>query len=189
MGIVGKRVEENIRKLQAGHVLVQVRAAGENQPVRIDPAYLGLTAQVGSRRIAGVPQPQHAASNLAEQPHPDVEQRRRELPALVEAAKYDACFGQAGIMAHKRRGHRPPIVLHEVTAGQMNDCLAIGRLVGEWRHHGIGEDVIHAGRSAGGGIPQIIDLNRRCPVGEYPWPSVLGVAIQIDRNVDLARAH
>ena len=93
MRIVGKRVQENIRQLQAGHVVIESHTACENQTIRIDAPGLRFSPQIGPRRIPTVPQPKDTFRNFAQELHPDFKQGGRDFPILVEATEYHAFFG------------------------------------------------------------------------------------------------
>ena len=78
-----------------------------------------LAPQVARRRRVVLEQPQHAALDAREQPHPDVEHRRRDLVVVVEAAEHEARLRQARLRARRRRrGDGAPAVVGLVAVGQ-----------------------------------------------------------------------
>ncbi len=52
---------------------------------------------------------------------------------------------------------------------------------------GVDDDVVDEIRPHGGGISEIAHLHRRRPTGCYRRPGVMGVALEIDEDVDLVR--
>ena len=65
-------------------------ARREHEPLDGDAARGGLTPQVPHRHGVALEQPQDAAVDRRQQPHPDVEDRRQDLEAVVEAAEDEA---------------------------------------------------------------------------------------------------
>ena len=75
-------------------------------------ARLGLALKIARRGGVGLGQPQHAAFDRLQQPHPDVEHLGRELVAVVEAAEDEAglrqaCFARVGVAAVTSFGIAP----------------------------------------------------------------------------------
>ena len=88
--IVEKQVGQAVPRQMAGYLHLR----REYQTRRIDAAGLGFAAQVAHGGVARLQQPQYAAFDLPQQPHPYVEQLRRELVAVVEATEHEPILGQ-----------------------------------------------------------------------------------------------
>ena len=145
----------------------------------VDPARLVFAPKL--------PAEQHLARHqLGQQPHPDVKHRRRDLPVVVEATEDKAGGRQSRLRARGRGPDDAGGVIGLVAVGQMDDLLAVERLLVQRQHDAVGDDIIHVGRAGGAGIDQIIHLHRRRPVGENAGPRIHGVAVQVHRDVDLA---
>src|SRR5215469_17002752 len=76
-------------------MLGYLRLWREHETRRIDAAGARLIAEVARCRLARPEQPHYAAFDLPKEPHPDVEELRRKLIAVVEAAEHESGLGQA----------------------------------------------------------------------------------------------
>ena len=92
VGVDREGVEKQIGQAMAGKMGVEIEARREHQAVGRDAARLGMAAQVVRRSGIVLQQPQHAALDLAQQTHPDVEHRRPDLVAVVERAEDEAAL-------------------------------------------------------------------------------------------------
>ncbi len=185
MGVDRQIVEEEVGKTVARHMLRQLGALRKDQARRIDSASLRLAAQVAHRGLAGLQQPQHAAVDLVQKAHPDIEYVGRDLVAVVEAAEYKSIIGQADRMPRRvlGRDHTPGIV-HPIADRKVHDPLAVMLLLVERQDDGVGHDVIDIVDRHGGGEAEIADLDRCRAVGQDRRTGTLGVALEIDGNID-----
>src|SRR5262249_57487962 len=85
----------------------------EHETRRIDAAGPRLIAEVARCRLARFEQPQYAAFDLTKEAHPDVEDPRRELVAVVETAEHEAILRQAVKPAQRHSlCHQPFVPVH-----------------------------------------------------------------------------
>ena len=123
------------------------------------PAALGRGKQIGFGLLARLLQPQHAAGHLRQQPHPDRENRRGDLPVGIEAAE-DECRLRAR-PASARDGAVPMarlVVVGKETMRQQGQLFPERPRIG--RDDAIGDDIVHEGRGGGAGIAQPARLHR-----------------------------
>src|SRR5690348_16094359 len=96
-----QRVEKEGSQVVTGEVIViALHAAREDQPVTLDIACLRFSPQLPHGIIIAPREPQYAAFHRAEQLHPHVEHRRRNLVTIVERTKHKAPLWQAFVRAH-----------------------------------------------------------------------------------------
>lgn len=89
------RVEKKIRMAVACKVFVQGEASCKDEALRVSPPCGCFATQVGGDLRVVFKQPQYAAVDVCQQAHPDVEDVRRDLEVVVEAAEDEAFFRQA----------------------------------------------------------------------------------------------
>ena len=82
-------------------------------------------------------------------------------------------------------GDRPMGVVDLIAVRQVDDLLGEERLVLERSNDLVGDDVVDERRAHGAGIAEIAHLDGRRTIGQDAGPRILGVALQIDRDVDL----
>jgi len=97
--LTGKVSREQIGQALAGEMGVELEARREHQAAGGDAARLGMAAEIVRRGGIVMQQPQHAALDPAQQPHPGIEHRRPDLVAVVERAEHEAARRQAGLGA------------------------------------------------------------------------------------------
>ena len=71
----------------------------------------------------------------------------------------------------------------------MHDRLAVERLPVERQHDRIGDDVVDIVRGHGGEIAEIADLDRRRAARQNAGAGILGVADEVDGDVDVEIAQ
>src|SRR6476619_3661216 len=118
----------------AGEMFCDAGAAGEDQACWVNAARLRLTAKIAFGRGIVMQQPDHAARNVAQQPHPDIEYRRGDFVAVVEAAEYEACLRQSRFRAAWRALRDAPFAIIDLIGiGKLHDFFAIECLLVGWR--------------------------------------------------------
>ncbi len=189
--VAGQRVEEQVRESEPREMIVEVgKERREHQATRADALFLSFDHEVAARGVVGLGEPQHAAVDGLEQPHPHREDLRCEFVAVVEAAEDDARFRQARFRAAERPiGHSPSCVAGHVRVGQIDNLLAVVTLLSLGDHDRIGEDVVDVGRGHCAGKAEIVHLHRRRPEREDALARIAGQAHQVDGDVDLSRLH
>ena len=185
MGVVVERVEKQIGAAVAGEMLAQRQPAGEHQPAAVYAARLRFPAEIGLGALIVQPQPQHAAFDPGKQSHPDIEFGRRKFVAVVERTEDDTVFRQSQLPAREHPlGGGAPVVRGEIAVRQIEDFFGEESLVRLGHDPAVGEDVIHEIRAHGAGKAEIIDLDGRRAAGENIRTGILGVAHQVDGDVD-----
>src|SRR5262244_875244 len=158
----------------------------EHETRRIDAAGARLIAEVARCHLARSEQPQYAAFDLTKEAHPDVEDLRRELVAVVETAEHEAILRQAGKPAQRHfLCDRAFGVVDPVAVRQMHDFFAVMLLLIERQSHAVGQNVIYEVHAHRRGISEIADLDRRWTVGQDCRPRLLSVALQVDSDIDI----
>ena len=104
MGVDGKGIQEKIRQTMATQMILDRSVGAEHEASRIDPAGTGLAAQIAAGESVFFHQPQHAAVDGVEQPHPDIEHERGELLVVVEAAENEALLRQSNLAPSRGAG-------------------------------------------------------------------------------------
>ena len=94
MRIDGQIVEEKVGQPVPRQMPGYFRLWREHKTRRIDAAGVRFTAKIARCRLARLQQPQHAAFDLSKKPHPDVEELRRQLVAVVETTEHEAGLRQ-----------------------------------------------------------------------------------------------
>ena len=169
----------------AGKMLGQSEPRGEHQPLSIDSAGGGLAAQVRARGGGGRREPQHAAGNARKQAHPDIEYRRQDLVARVEAAEHYPLLGQTARRPRRReRGDRTLRIARTVAVGQIQETLGEERLQLGRGSEAIGEHVVVPGCPQRTQITQPAHLHRRGLEREELALGMCRVAIQINQHLD-----
>src|SRR5258708_2145752 len=79
----------------------RIHSISEYQSSLIDPAPRRLLAQIADRCRVGFRKPQHTAFGSSQYSHPAIEDVRRELEAVVEAAKHERRGRQAEFLARE----------------------------------------------------------------------------------------
>src|SRR5262245_64789291 len=109
MRIDGEIVEEEVGQAVPRQVPGYVHLRREHETGRIDAAGTRFVAKVAHCRLAPRQQPQYAAFDLAQQPHPDVEEWRGEFVAVVETAEHESACRQADGVARWDLGPDPTL--------------------------------------------------------------------------------
>src|SRR6516165_8022764 len=123
---------------------------------------LRFLAQVTLRTLVVAQQPQHAALDLMQQPHPDTEHVRCDLPAVIEAAEDKARLRQSGLLPSWRQLRNPPFAVVDLIAiRQVDDLISVERLMLEGRYRLVSNDVVKLARAQRSWRAGIIHLNRR----------------------------
>ncbi len=181
-----KRIQEQIGEALPGQMLCDIHPRGEDQAPRVNAPRLCFPLQIGSGRFIVLEQPQHTAIICAQQPRPDVENRRRDLVAVVEGCEHETGVRQSGFGAGRRvLRHLARGIIGLIGIGQVDDLLAIGRSVLGRNHDSVGKNVIHVVGPHRAGMGQIIHLHGRRPMSKNARPAVLRKTFQIDGNIDL----
>src|SRR5579871_6071913 len=98
----------------------------ENDPLRWYAARFRLTSQIARCFGIVLEQPQHAALDPCQQPHPHVENGRRDLIIVVETAEDKASIGKVELTARGcLLGDAALAVIGLIRVGKANDLLAV----------------------------------------------------------------
>ncbi len=183
--VVGQRVEKQIRGALAGEMILDADRVGrENDPVRRHAARRGEAAQIGLRHVVHIGEPQHTAWKARQQAHPDVEHRRGDLVALIEAAEDEASVGQPELAAGRcLRGNAPGRVVRVVAARHVHDPFGKEGLLVERQRVRVGEDVVDERRPGRSRKSEIADLDGCGAIGEDVGPATAGEPVEIDGDV------
>ena len=100
--IVGQGIEEQIGDAMTRQMIVRRSSAGKDEPIRSDAAVFRFPPQIANRAGIVLEQPQHAAFDVTEKPHPDVEHGGDDLVIVVEAAEHEAGLRQPGLRPRRR---------------------------------------------------------------------------------------
>src|SRR5437588_5869220 len=83
----------------------------------------------------------------------------------------------------------PPIVVALIAVRQPGNFFGIESLI-LYRNDGlIGDHVIDTVRAHRSGVGQILCLHRRAAIDEYRWPALIGIALEINGDIDLPLAQ
>src|SRR6516225_2133825 len=166
-------------------MLGHLRLWREHETRRVDAARARLVTEVACPRLARPQQPQYAAFDLPKEPHPDVEKPRGELVAVVEAAEHDSGLGQANGAAGRGLGRDFTLgIIDLVAIWQVDDHLAVRRLLIEWQNDPVRQYVVDEIHAHCRGIAEVAHLYRRRAAGQNRRSPVLGIAFQVDGDVD-----
>ena len=125
---------------------------------------------------------------MVEQPHPDIEIDRGELVGAVEAAENKGILGQAIGFPAFRFGDWAEAVVGLVAVWQQGEPLGVEQAVLRRHHHRVGDQPVDERDAAGAWIAKEARLHRRRPQGEDAGPHALGVALEVDEDVDAVGA-
>ncbi|GCC43192.1 hypothetical protein chiPu_0026934, partial [Chiloscyllium punctatum] len=143
VGVDGNVVEEQVGEAMAREMVGQRRPLCEHQALRSDAARDRLLAQICARLGVGFEQPQHAALDAAEDPHPPVEHAGRDLVVVVEAAEHEARRSQPHLAARKHAiGDDALVVIGLIAVGQSHHLLAVEFAMVVRDYGPIGDDVV-----------------------------------------------
>src|SRR5215468_7158544 len=107
-------------------VVGETHAGSKDDASRICAARRRLAAQVRFSLIGVTQQPENAALLGLQKPHPDIEHRRRDLPAAVERAEHEAELRQSHFLSRRYvLGDRYLSVVWEIAVGQIGDAFDI----------------------------------------------------------------
>ena len=146
-------------------------------------------ARASRRRLPGrgrvaFQQPQHAAGNGGEEPHPRLEDLGRDLVVVVEAAEHECSLGQPQRRPRGRAfGDRARRRVRLVAVGQERDALAVERLVPGADDGGIGDEVVDVGCAHRSRIAEVVDLDGRGPAREDARAAAGGEPLKVDGDV------
>src|SRR5262245_14637214 len=167
-------------------MLGYLRLWREHETRRIDAAGARLIAEVARCRLARSEQPQYAAFDLAQEAHPHVEELRRELVAVVEAAEHESGLGQTDGAAGRSLGCDLTLgIIDLIAIWQVDDHLAVRLLLIERQNDPIRQYIVDEIHPHCCGISEVARLHRRRAVSENRRPPVLGMAFQVDGDVDI----
>ncbi len=176
VGIVRNVVEKQVSQAMPRQVIFQPHPRGKDQPIRVDAPHLRIPPQVANRGGVALQEPQHAALDLAQQPHPRIEHRRRDLVIVVERAEHKSGLGQPRLRPGWRILTDGPLrIIGLVRIRQVNNFLRVRGVLVFGDNEPVGKDVIdivHAHRAR---IAEIIDLNRRRSKRQYSGAATLRV--------------
>src|SRR5216684_8319953 len=105
-------------------------------------------------------------------------ERRKDQPAGIDAAFFR-------LRTQIARDLRVCLEQPQYAAGKMNQPFRKERLLATWDDEGVDDDVVDEVRAHGGGISEITHLHRRRAIGRYRRPGVMGIALQINQDIDL----
>ncbi|HEX7055358.1 MAG TPA: hypothetical protein VF211_15655 [Burkholderiales bacterium] len=187
--VVGNRVERQV------DVVVPVEMArrvgdmvGEQQALRRDAEPAELLDQVGAHggaaRAARLDH-QPGGGDGAQRRRPQRERAAREFRQGVERAERDVAVALRG----RAGGARPLVECAEAQErlGKPQQLLEVQRVVVAVRVP-VADPVVDERRAAGVGIAEVHHLERRRPRGERPQAAALGVAGEVDQDVDAVAA-
>src|SRR5262249_43008920 len=167
-------------------MLGHLRLGGEPETRRVDAARARLITEVARPRLALPEQPQYAAFDLPKELHPDVEELRRELVAIVEAAEHESGFAQADGPAG--RGFACDFtlgIIDLISIWQVDVHLAVLLLLINRETHPVRQYVVDEFHAHCCGISEVAHLQRRRAASQYRRSPVLGMAFQVDGDVDI----
>ena len=189
MGIDVEGIEKQVRVAVPRQMGRIGHAGGKDHAVGLHAAGLRLAAQGGAGPARPLDQPQNRFGMLSHQPHPDVVFARRDLVGIVEAAQHDGIIGQAVIGPGPGLGaDGPAIVVGLVAAGQADDLFRIEGLGPGRDHDVICDDVIPGLGPQAARIAQVVDLDRRQALRKQIDPAAPGIALEVDRDVEVERS-
>src|SRR6516225_1152532 len=90
-------------------IVYQRHSTSEHQTRRIDPACRRFAAEVFLSDVVIPPQPQYAAVDGAQQPHPHVKNGRSNLVIIIEAAKDKTAFRKPGLVPRRPTARKVPL--------------------------------------------------------------------------------
>src|SRR5262245_51430548 len=165
---------------------IAAHALDEYQPLRGDSACGRLTLQTSSGRIVVSAEPQHTAGNCPQEPYPDVEDGRINLVRIVETAEDETVRWKTALRSRWR-----PVcdltfpVVAQVAFRQVDELLTVGVHIAGWHHVGVDDCIVDERRPRRPWIAEIGRLDRRRSVGQCENAPILGMAPEIDEDVDL----
>ena len=186
--VVRQRVEKQIRQSQPRQVIFdRCRKGREHQTLSGHSPRLGFAFEILHRGRRAHRKPQHAAIDRAQKAHPDVEQIRCELVALIEGAEHKAGFGQSGLASRRSAAPSSAGRHHwaDSSPADRRPVSAKWRWCWSFEHEPVRDDVVDIIRAHGSRKAEIVHLYGRRTERKNPRPAVLGKAHQIDRDVDV----
>ena len=186
MGVVGQGIEKQIGQGQPRQMPVERRVRGKDQAITCHAVTFRFRPQMRRPCAVAFHQPQHAAIDRFQDPHPQGEHVGREFVALVEIAEDEVLRRQAMFAADGAAfGNGAPVVIDLIAVRQPDHLFGVEFPLRFGDHNPVGEDVIDIGRAQRAGKTKIINLDGRGPLGEYTHPLLAEIAIEIDQDVDL----
>src|SRR5438128_12132728 len=120
----------------ARQMLIEARTGCEDEARRIYSTGLRLSPKIALCKDVVAQQPKHAAGYRSQEPHPNLENRLRNLVAVVEGAEDEALIRQPRLAPRLRlRGDAPRPIIDLVAIRQMNDPFRVERLLVERQGH------------------------------------------------------
>src|SRR5262245_5652752 len=165
---------------------IAAQTFGEHQPLRSDSACGRPPLQISSGPIVVSEEPQHTAGNCPQEPHPDVEDGCIDLVRVVETAEDKTVRWKTALRSRWRPVCNltfPVVAL--VAFWQVDELLTVGVLIAGRHHVGVDDCVVDEWRPGGPWISEIGYLDRRRAVDQCENAPVLGMASEIDEDVDL----
>src|SRR5882724_145431 len=133
---------------------------GKDQARRRDASGLSLRAKIARCRLIDLQQPEHAAIELAQEPHPDVEDGWDDLEAIIEATEHETRIRQTRRPSGRDCCRDLALaVVGQVAVGKMNDLLRVKGASIEWQDNWIRNHVIDEISAHRPGITEIVHLN------------------------------
>ena len=187
--VVRKGVQKQVGDPEAGQVLRIRQRRREHQPRGPSgESRFRLAPQIRRRRRVRIEQPQHASRYAGEQPHPDIEHRRRDLVRRVEAAEHERRFRQSALRPRRyARCDWPPAVVHLIAIRKVHESFRKVRLFVRRRHHRIHQNIVPRVAPHRAGIAEVTHLHRRRPQKKYLRPRIGRVALQVHQDVHPVR--
>src|SRR5262245_32726383 len=142
-------------------MLGYLRLWREHETRRIDAAGARFIAEVARCRLARPEQPHYAAFDLPKEPHPDVEELRRKLVAVVEAAEHESGLGQADGAAGRGLGRDFTLgIIDLIAIWQVDDHLAVRLLLVERQNDPVRKYIVDEIQAHCCGISGVAHLQR-----------------------------
>src|SRR3569623_466967 len=122
----------------------------EDKAIRRNAALACLPPEILFRDIVCAEQPEYRAIDLGEQPHPDVENRRGDFEAVVEAAKDESVWRKAQLCPRVYLCCDLSIAVGGlITVGKINHLLGVVLLLVFGNDDPVGYDVVDICRTRG----------------------------------------
>ncbi|KIU01651.1 hypothetical protein QU38_00535, partial [Staphylococcus aureus] len=103
-------------------------------------------------------------------------------------AENETLAGQPGFGPRDPPRHRFQARIRLIAAGQIGDPFGDALARAGMNHDLVGNQIIDRRGARSAGIAEIPSLHGRSPLGKDAEAAILGIALQVDRDVDLAFA-
>ena len=182
-GVVGQGVQEQVGRGEPGEVVLARAAPREDQPLRREADRRRFAAQAVDGLVFLGQQPQHGVRHARQDPAPGAEHGRGQLGRVVEAAQHDRARRQAERAPVGRGGPRSLAIVGLVGRQHQQAFVEAGAGVGVDEAR-VRDEVVVGARARRAEIAQVEHLHRCDAAGEQRDAATLGVAGEVDRDVD-----